>query len=781
MAYDTQTAQILLEYKSTGTRALLSEADLIKSKLTSTLKASVSSGNSFNESLGKMADKLGQAGRNAQWMGQRLTFGLSLPLALFGKQAIDVALEIDKAYTDLRRVWGGNADDIDSKLRPAAIRLSNTFGLAQESIVDVFSELSKADLGKTPEEMEKLARLAAETSIIFGVDLTKATDQVKSLMLGFGFTVTETAQTIDSMNIIADKTAASEQGIIDALSIMSGLARQSGMSVRELAAITAVFESNNISAAEGANALKFSISRLRTPTNAARDSMALFGLKLDSTEFKMKTSTEQLLEVAKKFKELKESSDKTKFVEFNNALADLVGRRQLSRFTVLMEDMSRSLDDSTKSSSQFAQALDVSSDASKNAEFKLKQLEVTLGAQNIQTEIAKQKFRNLQGEIGNKLLPIYTDFLNKVAKLVAKFNDMSPATQDIIIKLGIMLVALGPLISVYGSLLQVLSLTLNGVVRLSKGIEYLNALMEIKAVTATTSWGASLASLGKFLTNPWVLAIAVAVAAIGGAIWYFTKKKESINDTEYALRKLKSAEEEYANAQQTYNQANLSVIQSQERIEYLLGKINELEAAGQTTTTEYKRLVAELAVENDNLANNQQKVVQATNDVQSAQSNLSFAESYKRKLDEISGSAIGLAAGMQTAIEKTSALSEEQKKFANETIPIITNTQQKTGLIGFPRHEGGLLHASRGAIIPGASPLRDRVPVMAEQGEGIMSKKAIENLLQNGELGGSATYNFNVEIKPGMMIATPGEARELARNFYKYAVKDLTVRQGASI
>lgn len=764
-----------------GTKAVLSEFDLIKNKLSSISKGSDTVKKSFSDNLQSMSDSISQFGRNTQWLGQRVTFGLSLPIALFGKQAIDVALEIDKAYTELRRVWTGNASDIDSQLRPAAIRLSNTFGLTQESIVGVFSELSKANLGKTPEDMEKLAKLAAETAIVFGVDLSSATNQIKSLMLGFGFTVTETAQAIDAMNIIADRTAASEKGIIDTLEVMSGLARQTGMSVRDLAAITAVFESNNISASEGANALKFSVSRLRTPTDDATASMKEFGLILDSSEFKMKTSTDQLLEVAKKFKELKDSGDKVKFTEFNNALSTLVGRRQLSRFTVLLEDMARSLDKDTRGQSQFAQALDVSADAAQNAEFKLKQVETTLGAQNIQAEIARQRFRNLQAEIGDKLLPIYTKLLGVAASLAEKFDKMSPQTQDLIIKFGLAAVALGPLLMTLGSLLQVIGLLGSGIAKLGKSIEYINALMEIKAVTATTSWGASLASLGKFLTNPWVLAIAVAVAAIGGAIWWFTKKEEKINDTEYALRKLKSAEDEYATAQQTLNQANLSVAQSQERIEYLIAEINRLETEGQTTTAEYKARVAELAVENDNLHNNQQKVIEATDSVNSSMSNLDTMQKYNQKIGEISGNAAGLAASMQTAIEKTNALSDEQKKFAEETIPIITNTQKATGLIGFPKHDGGLLHASNGAIIPGASPLRDRVPIMAEQGEGIMSKKAIENLLQNGVTGGGATYNFNVEIKPGLMIATPGETRELARQFYQYAVKDLKIRQGAVV
>jgi hypothetical protein len=77
-------------------------------------------------------------------------------------------------------------------------------------------------------------------------------------------------------------------------------------------------------------------------------------------------------------------------------------------------------------------------------------------------------------------------------------------------------------------------------------------------------------------------------------------------------------------------------------------------------------------------------------------------------------------------------------------------------------------------LIPGHSPLRDRVPVMAEQGEGIMSKKAIENLLQNGVVGGGGGVTYNINFNPGVMIASPGEQREFARKIKKLLDEDIS-------
>ena len=774
---DTQAADLLFRMKTQGTKAVLSDFDLINNRMKKVAKASVDGSNSFNTSMENMGKNLSQFGRNTQWLGQRVTFGLSLPIALFGKQAVAVAVEIDKAYMDLRRVWSGSADDIDNKLKPAAIRLSNTFGLLQEDIVDVFSELSKADLGQTAEEMEALARLAAETSFIFGVDLAKSTDQIKALMLGFRFNVDDTAAALDAMNIIADKTAASEEGIMDTLRVLGGLARNVGLDVRELAAATAVFEANNLSASEGANAMKFVIQRIQNPTKKSAELLKAFNIDLNDNEFRTKRAGDQLQIFAKRFAEVKNEGEKAEDAfrsiveaDFMRALGQTSGKRQANRFLVLLEDMGMQFDENADSVSEFAKAMDVSGDASANAEFKLKQLEVTFGAQNIKLEIAKQKFRNLQAELGNKLLPIFTQILGIAEKLVRKFDDMSPATQDMIIKFGLLLVALGPVLMVLGSTSQVLGMTLQAVAKLSQGIQWLNAMMQFKAVTAASAWGSSLAGVAAFLTNPWVVAIAIAVAAIVGIIWIFRNKEKAISDTQRALENLAAAEEAYAGAQETFNQANLSVITSQERIEFLLGEINRLENEGQTTTIEYARLVAELAVENDNLANNQEAVVTAKESLDTALSDKTAMESFKSKMDELSGSALGIATNMHLALQNTNSLTEAEKNFAEQTIPIITGTRTRRGFD--ENHDGGMIHAANGTIIPGSSPLRDRVPVMAEQGEGIMSKKAVENLLKNGMMPQGQGTTYNINFSPGVMVATPGEQRSFAREIKKLISQD---------
>jgi len=120
---------------------------------------------------------------------------------------------------------------------------------------------------------------------------------------------------------------------------------------------------------------------------------------------------------------------------------------------------------------------------------------------------------------------------------------------------------------------------------------------------------------------------------------------------------------------------------------------------------------------------------------------------------------------------------QEEQKFVYELLkqsaPLNNEemSQKINDFIKNNKHSGGLIHAQSGTIIPGASPLRDRVPVMAEPGEGIMSREAVNNFLRNGTTGGD-TYNYNIEIRPGTMIATRGEQREFAREIKRLISED---------
>jgi len=731
--------------------------------------------------FGNIDKHISQFGRNLQWAGQRLTFALTLPMVLFGKQAIDIALSVNKAFTNLTRVWIGNKDDLDL-LAQSAVSLSNKFAITQEEILGLFTELSKAGLAQTAKEMDRLGELALQTASIFDIDLATATNQIKSLMLTFGYSVEDTSKAIDAMNVIADRTAATEEGLIQVLQRAGFVAKPLNFNIRELSATMAILEAANVGVERGATAVRTILQRLTVTSDKAKDMMKAFGVDMYDAGWKSLTGSERLTILARKFKELEQSGDKVQFENFRAALTTLVGgggrAGYANEFYRVLDDIGNSLSDNTKEQSIWAQALEASSDEMKNAQVTAMQLGVRFDSQEFQVRQLEQKYRNIQAVIGNQLIPVKVKLLEVASKLIDKFNSLSPSTQDNIIKFGVLLAVIGPVITVMGALAQ----TIGGTITVIKGLS--GALMAISGSlkTASTLLGvmsleatglkasvlgasSSLAGLAGFLLNPWVLAIAAAVTAIGLAIWWFTKKKNTVDLNKIALENLQKTEENYKNFQGQVIQAEAQVVRQKESLKFAQDQFNEAVKKFGPNSEEAKNKAILLKEEEWRLEEATRKAKEAQEGQNDAVRKFEDAKRQSAdpikwwvdKVDELANK--GNAAG-QALRSINSAITNAPKTYG----PQLSGSLFK--------HGGGLLHAQTGMIIPGSSPLRDRVPVMAEQGEGIMSKKAIENLLKNGVMGGGQGPTYNINFNPGVMIASPGEQREFARKIKKLLAED---------
>lgn len=69
--------------------------------------------------------------------------------------------------------------------------------------------------------------------------------------------------------------------------------------------------------------------------------------------------------------------------------------------------------------------------------------------------IMKNKFNDLQEQIGRKLLPVFERLVTQGGKLIDWFTSLSPKTQDMIIKIAGLAVVAGPLVKIIGNLASV--------------------------------------------------------------------------------------------------------------------------------------------------------------------------------------------------------------------------------------------------------------------------------------------------------------------------------------
>jgi len=274
-----------------------------------------------NTNINNFGKTLESTGSRLHVLGQRMTWMVTMPLLLFANRSIKTALEVEKAWLRMKKVFDGTEQEL-GELEKTAWSVAKTYGVTFEEATEAMTEFSKAGI-KSKKDLEALTHLTAKTAIVFDTDMTGALLGVKSIMFGFGLTVAQTAQELDAINIIADKTTASEAGVLSMLQRVAGTARAAGFSIREVAAAQAVFEASAIPAGRAGNAMKSILVSLTKQSNTAKDQFAKLGVSMTSLEWQTSSGSEKLKILAKKMVELKKVGDKKVLKKFNEELGEM--------------------------------------------------------------------------------------------------------------------------------------------------------------------------------------------------------------------------------------------------------------------------------------------------------------------------------------------------------------------------------------------------------------------------------------------------------------------------
>lgn len=139
--------------------------------------------------------------------------------------------------------------------------------------------------------------------------------------------------------------------------------------------------------------------------------------------------------------------------------------------------------------------------------------------QNTATNVQElnAKMQNLGTTLGEKLLPYFNKMVDYITQLVDKFNTLSPQAQDLIIKTGLIVAAIGPALLILGKLI-------------SFGGTIIGIGSKIASLIAglTTGTGA-LSAVLTVLSGPVGIAIAVG-AALAGIFTLLWNKSETFRE-----------------------------------------------------------------------------------------------------------------------------------------------------------------------------------------------------------------------------------------------------------
>ena len=252
--------------------------------------------------------ELRRLGKDAQFVGRSLIVGLTAPLTLFARRAVDAFKALETEQIRLRKITDLKATDAAyTGLTDSVKELSLEFGIQQSLLTGITADFAQLGISveKAGEVLTGLTDLTGQLTILGDMDVGEAKDLVQTVFLGtqraleasgrligpgeeFADTAERQAFALKSVrgqmylfNAIENTTALSLQDLATAMPEVSGAARLMGLNFTEAAALLAPMKAAGFDVSESANGIKISLQRMVAPTTKATKEMKRLAEQFD--------------------------------------------------------------------------------------------------------------------------------------------------------------------------------------------------------------------------------------------------------------------------------------------------------------------------------------------------------------------------------------------------------------------------------------------------------------------------------------------------------------------
>ena len=424
-------------------------------------------------------------GESLQGIGKALTLGVTAPLVGVGIKSVKTASEFEAAMSKVKAISGATGGDF-KKLEDMAMRMGRTTKFTAIESAEALKYMGMAGW-KTDQMIAGLPpimNLAAAS----GENLGTVSDIVTDALTAFGMKATDAGRFCDVLAAAATNSNTDVYKMGETFKYVAPVAGALGYSVEDTAVALGLMASSGIKSSQAGTALRSAFTRLVKPTKEVEKGLAMIGLKADDFRGKSLHETIDILRDSFQGLDGDQKAQIASMVFGQRAMSGMLGIINASE-----EDynkLSKAIQNSSGSAEEMANIMN----------------------DNLHGDIVKLQSA-IEGAaiaIGKKLSPYIRDLVQKINEWVDWFNELDPATQDMIVKIGIFAAAIGPVVFVLGGFLKHLTDIFNFVGNLKGGLEILGK-----------AFG--------FLTSP-VGLVVVAIAAVIGVIVYLWNTNEDFRN-----------------------------------------------------------------------------------------------------------------------------------------------------------------------------------------------------------------------------------------------------------
>lgn len=447
--------------------------------------------------------------------GGLLSKNVTLPIVGVGAAAVKTATDFEAGMSEVKAISGATASELDA-LKDKAIEMGAKTKFSASDSADAFKYMAMAgwDASQMMDGIAGVMDLAAAS----GEDLATTSDIVTDALTAFGLQASDSAHFADVLAQASSKSNTNVGLMGETFKYVAPIAGALGYSIEDTAVAIGLMANSGIKGSQAGTALRSTITRLAKPVGEAEKAVNDLGISITNADGTMKPLSQTMVELRDKFAGLTEEQ-KAQYA------AMLAGQEGMSGLLAIVnasdEDFQKLTDEINNANGAAQDMAGIMMDNTKGA---IEQLKGALESAGIL--------------IGEQLTPYIRQLAEWITRLVEKFNSLSEEQQDLIVKIGLIVSAIGPALLILSKVISVVAGIIK-VIGIVKGVllPIINAVFLLKNGVTTAflamegfSKGVIVVAKGiSLLLNPITLVIA-AIGALIGVFVYLYKTNEDFRN-----------------------------------------------------------------------------------------------------------------------------------------------------------------------------------------------------------------------------------------------------------
>jgi TP901 family phage tail tape measure protein len=386
--------------------------------------------------MSKVGSSMSKVGQNLTSVGKTLTSKLTIPILGFAAGSVKTAAEFEAAMSKVSAISGASGQDL-KKLSTLAREMGATTKFSAKESAEALKYMAMAGW-KTTEMMDGLPgilNLAAAS----GEDLARVSDIVTDALTAFGMKANDSAKFADLLASVSSNANTNVSMMGETFKYVAPVAGALGYTAEDTALAIGLMANAGIKASKSGTSLRGGLTNLVKPTDKAAEIMKKYGINIENTDGTMKSLKDVMVMLREKLGGLTAAQQGV-------AVSTIFGKNAMSGWLAVINATEEDFGKLTKATREYEGAAD-------------RMAKEMLNNLNGQLKIIQSSLEELAIQVGNVLLPVVKMFAWVFQRVITVLVKLPTPTKAVVIIIGLMVAAIGPLLLVLGLLItQIASL-----------------------------------------------------------------------------------------------------------------------------------------------------------------------------------------------------------------------------------------------------------------------------------------------------------------------------------